>query len=81
MTGIGDKLTERELAIELKRSPGTLTRWRRERRGPPFYRCQGRVLYSLAEVQAWLESQRQDHERPPPRKATVLHAVPSGRVA
>lgn len=66
MALLSDTLTERELAVELKRSPGTLTRWRRERKGPPVLRVQGRVLYSRSEVEIWLEQQRQDFEQPQP---------------
>ena len=52
-----ERLTTAELATELKRSPETLTRWRRLRVGPPYLRLQGRVLYDRAAVEAWLEAQ------------------------
>jgi hypothetical protein len=55
---LGNKLTTRELASELKRSPETLERWRRLRIGPPFLRLQGRVLYDRRHVEAWLEGQQ-----------------------
>jgi hypothetical protein len=54
---LSEKLTTRELAIELKRAPETIIRWRRKRQGPPFQRLQGRVLYDRARVEAWLNSQ------------------------
>jgi hypothetical protein len=58
MTSLLDaKLTTRELAAELKRSPETLERWRRLRIGPPFLRVQGRVLYDRHQVEAWLQGQ------------------------
>jgi hypothetical protein len=54
---LDSKLTTRELALELKRSPETLERWRRLRIGPPFLRVQGRVLYDRNQVEAWLQEQ------------------------
>lgn len=52
-----DKLTTNELAAELKRSPQTITRWRRLRVGPPYLRLQGRVLYDRKQVEAWINAQ------------------------
>lgn len=58
MTGIlSGKLTTEELAKELHRNPKTLIRWRRQRRGPPWIRIQGRVLYDRKHVEAWIEKQ------------------------
>lgn len=53
-----DKLTTREVATALKRAPETVTRWRRQRIGPPYIRVNGRVLYDREAVQAWLEDQQ-----------------------
>jgi predicted DNA-binding transcriptional regulator AlpA len=51
-------LTTAELAHQLKRSPETLERWRRERRGPPYLRLAGKgVLYDKSAVEAWLQAQ------------------------
>ncbi|MGH8074970.1 MAG: helix-turn-helix domain-containing protein [Lysobacter sp.] len=55
---LDSKLTTKELASELKRSPETLLRWRRQRIGPPYLRVQGRVLYDRNQVEAWLASQQ-----------------------
>lgn len=53
-------VTPNELAALLNRSPVTLERWRRLRRGPPhFYAVGNRPLYLLADVEAWLSSQRE----------------------
>lgn len=52
-----ERLTTSELALELKRAPETLVRWRRLRVGPPFLRIQGRVLYDRRQVEAWLAAQ------------------------
>ena len=57
MTLQDEKLTTNELAIQLKRAPETLVRWRRLRVGPPFIRIQRRVLYDRAQVDAWLDAQ------------------------
>lgn len=58
-TNVSDTLTPREVAQSLKRSIPTLERWRRLRIGPPFYRVCGRVLYSAADIAAWIEEQKQ----------------------
>jgi hypothetical protein len=55
-TVLSNKLTTSELATELKRSPETLIRWRRTRRGPPYLRVEGRVLYDRVKVEAWLNA-------------------------
>ena len=53
---LSEKLTTKELAAELKRAPETVIRWRRERKGPPYQRMQGRVLYDRNKVESWLQS-------------------------
>lgn len=55
MALLSEKLTTQELAIELKRTPETLIRWRRKRVGPPYVRLQGRVLYDRRIVENWIE--------------------------
>lgn len=52
-------LTAAQLATKLNRSVITLERWRRLRKGPPFYRLMGRVVYDEADVEAWLQAQKQ----------------------
>ena len=47
-------LTQREAAELLRAGISTLERWRREGKGPPWYRVERRVLYPRAEVEAWL---------------------------
>jgi hypothetical protein len=58
MALLSDKLSTVELATELKRTPETLIRWRRLRRGPPYLRINGRVLYNRSAVEAWLNGQQ-----------------------
>lgn len=57
-------LTTTELSALLKRNPETLVRWRRKRIGPPFLALQGRVLYDIRQVQAWLSSHSTSGARP-----------------
>lgn len=59
MSGVlGNYLTTNELAAELKRSPATISRWRRLRIGPAPTNLHGRVLYDLADVRSWIEAQK-----------------------
>ena len=51
------RLTTEEVAVELRRSPATLRRYRRLRVGPPYIRMQGRVLYDRAAIEKWLQGQ------------------------
>lgn len=41
-------------------STGTLANWRHGKKGPRFYKISGRVLYKLADVVEWEESQRRE---------------------
>lgn len=45
-------------------SPGTLANWRarRPKQGPPHTKIGGRVLYPVAQVEAWEKSQTTDQE-------------------
>jgi Helix-turn-helix domain len=60
---LSEFLTKEELAVELKRHPQTLDRWRRLGEGPPitkFGRC---VLYRRSSLQAWLRArERYEHD-------------------
>lgn len=49
-----------EAAKALKRSVVTLERWRRLRRGPPFYVIEGRPLYKADELRQWIESTKRE---------------------
>jgi hypothetical protein len=55
--GPNDLLTERELAAELRKSPATLARWRREGTGPPWVRVGKTPMYPWAGYQRWLQRQ------------------------
>ena len=53
-------ITAAELSRMISRSTVTLERWRRLRMGPPhFYAVGNRVMYLMADVQAWFASQRE----------------------
>lgn len=53
-------LDSADAAKALRRSVVTLERWRRLRRGPPFYVIEGRPLYKADELRCWIESSRRD---------------------
>lgn len=54
-----DLITPQELAVLLALSPQTLEGWRVARKGPPYYRVNGRtVRYSRRESLAWATSDR-----------------------
>lgn len=55
-------LDSREVAVLLKVSESTLSRWRADEKGPPFLKLGGITRYRLDAVEAWLESL--SHERP-----------------
>lgn len=57
----GQLLTEDEAAEYLRVRPRTLQRWRQLGRGPRFTRAGRRILYRLADLEAYLREQ----ERPP----------------
>lgn len=48
-------MTTNELASSLNRATETIVRWRREKKGPPYIRMQGRVLYDRVAVEKWLK--------------------------
>ena len=59
----GGWYTTEEVAHLLKVDPSTVRRWRTARpvQGPPFVRLSSRLtLYSVHDVQRWLESRRID---------------------
>jgi predicted site-specific integrase-resolvase len=51
---ISELLTPKEAAAFLKVSPRSMERWRNKGTGPKFSRLNGRVRYSMSDVQAWL---------------------------
>ena len=53
-------LDERMLANRLVMSPRTLQRWRQDGDGPAYLKLGGRVVYRLADVEAWERQHRCD---------------------
>ena len=58
---IGDVLVSplrdsREIAAFLRVSESTLSRWRAEKKGPPFIRIGGVTRYRYEQVEHWLAS-------------------------
>lgn len=56
-------LDSREVAAYLKVSESTLSRWRADRKGPPFLRVGGITRYRLDAVEAWLAALSSDEQR------------------
>ena len=54
-----DALEVKEAAEYLGLSPATLAGWRYAQTGPTYYKTRTRILYSLADLDAWYESQVQ----------------------
>lgn len=50
-------LNEELLARRLNLSPRTLQRWRLDGLGPVYLKLGGRVVYRIADVEAWEEQQ------------------------
>jgi len=55
-------LTTHELAERLRTSPETIRYWRHIGRGPKSWKPGRLVLYSVADVEAWEESERAEAE-------------------
>jgi len=51
-----DFWTEDELAAELNVHVGTLRRWRKQGKGPPYSRLVRKPVYLIEAVEEWLES-------------------------
>jgi excisionase family DNA binding protein len=56
-------LTQQQLADELEVSLRTLERWRQQGTGPAFIRVGRSPRYRRADIDAWLERQRQTRGR------------------
>ena len=84
-------LTIDEAAQLLRVSRRTLDNYRSGKRGPPYRRHGGRIVYRLSDLLAWSEQRRaryptcdKDHEAPPahagaPRNRVARGPVPQGR--
>jgi len=56
----GRCLSADEAAQYLNLSRQTLDNWRPAGKGPPYCRLEGRVVYRLNDLDAWLESRREE---------------------
>ncbi len=54
----GDWLNDKEIRARCDVSQATLYLWRKQGKGPPWFRIGGRILYDKTEFEKWLESQR-----------------------
>lgn len=43
-------------------APATLNQWRLQSKGPKYYKFGRRILYDLADIEAWIESRVIDPE-------------------
>ena len=65
--GISDRLTTAEASVYLGVSAHTLSQWRGYGRGPAYVKYGNKVWYLLADLEAWVASQRvvpADEQRP-----------------
>ena len=60
---MSDNLTTTEAADYLRVGYRTLIRWRGQRVGPPWCKAGQRVLYRRNDLDAWLDSRRQEPVR------------------
>jgi hypothetical protein len=51
-------LNQIELSRRWALSPRTLERWRWAKKGPPFLKLGGRIVYELAEIEAFEKTRR-----------------------
>jgi predicted DNA-binding transcriptional regulator AlpA len=51
-------LTEAEAAKKIDAEPQTLRKWRARRKGPPYLKLGGKVRYSLADIEKFIQESR-----------------------
>lgn len=52
------RMITEEVAEEMRVSPNTLAWWRQQGTGPRWYKLGRRVFYDRADVEAWLNEQK-----------------------
>lgn len=57
-------LAEQEAADLLHAKKQTMRAWRVRRKGPPFYKLNGRILYKREDLEKWIEGCRIDPNVP-----------------
>ena len=55
-------LNQTQLARRWSISPRTLERWRWQRKGPPYLKVEGRVLYRVEDVEEFEKQRMHGHE-------------------
>jgi hypothetical protein len=58
-----EHLDQTELARRWRISPRTLERWRWLKRGPAYLKLGGRVVYRLADIEAYEAAQQRQFDR------------------
>jgi hypothetical protein len=64
-------LNQRDLAKRWNLSARTLERWRWQRKGPPFLKVGGRVVYRLEDVEGYETAQLQHYNAAEPMKSAT----------
>jgi predicted site-specific integrase-resolvase len=72
-------LTEREAAERLLAQPCTLTKWRHRGRGPAFLKLSGKIRYSLADIQAFIEASRRVPGERTRKKSRAIPPAPQSK--
>lgn len=52
------RLTPTEAAVYLDITPETLANWRYLSRSPVYYKIGGRIIYTKADLDAWIKEQK-----------------------
>ena len=55
---VSTKLTQAQTARFLGTPVATLTKWRFRRKGPPYIKLEGKVVYGKDDLEAWIKSCR-----------------------
>lgn len=57
---IDEFMTDVEVANRLRISASTVRTWRRLKKGPPYHRLGRTVRYRRADLNAWIDAQREE---------------------
>jgi hypothetical protein len=68
-------LNEREAAKILAVSIAAMRRWRRERRGPRFIRCERCIRYTIADLVAFVETNSSEVKKAPDSQSAAEREV------
>jgi len=67
-----DFMTSKEVAKKLRVTTSLLTKWRRERKGPPFIKVSDRIYqYPIDDFNTWYEKNRVETKQSIPQPITT----------